>query len=273
MIQRRRQQAVRWLAWRSRPSSFPATPCTATGRFNAGAFIFAAALPLLTARASSSEPPSQVGSANARSSAADRWSGLLAEAASRTGLPVVWLHELLRAESNGNALAVSPKGAVGLMQLMPATYAMLRLPLNLGADPFVPRDNIMAGATYLRLLVDRYGWSGALAAYNGGPGRLDAFLTHGRALPSETITYLLRFAQPHAARLVDGIPGPLPAPSSTAASVRSSASPATLFVSTINGLPASATSTLRAPLARPQAEAAWRYSPLFAESSSSDGQP
>ena len=273
MIARRLRQTVALLSRTSHPSSFPATSCGMTRLFRAGAVLFAAALPMLTSRASASEVLAQVGPANARSAAVDSWSGLLAEASLRTGLPAIWLHDLLRAESNGNELAVSPKGAIGLMQLMPATYAMFRLPLGLGADPFAPRDNIMAGATYLRLLVDRYGWPGALAAYNAGPARLDAFLTHGRALPSETILYLLRFAQPHAARLVGGISGTFSAPSSTAAGVRSSASPETLFVSTINASSASPTSTLSAPSGRPQAEAAWRQSSLFAASSSSDGHP
>ena len=104
----------------------------------------------------------------------------------------VWLHDLVRVESNGDERAISSKGALGLMQVMPATYAMLRASLGLGADPLEPRDNILAGATYLRMLVDRYGWPGALAAYNAGPGRLNAFLMYRRPLPAETIDYLWR---------------------------------------------------------------------------------
>ena len=130
---------------------------------------------------------------HAGSTAVDRWSGLVDDAALRTGLPAVWLRDLMHVESNGNALAVSSKGALGLMQLMPATYAALRASLALGADPFAPHNNILAGALYLRLLVDRYGWPTALAAYNAGPQRLDDLLTHGRPLPAETLAYLSRF--------------------------------------------------------------------------------
>ncbi len=134
------------------------------------------------------EPPPHAGSA-----AVDKWSGLLAGAALRTGLPAAWLRDLMHVESNGNALAVSSKGALGLMQLMPATYAALRASIGLAADPFAPRDNILAGALYLRMLVDRYGWPTALAAYNAGPQRLDDLLKHGRPLPAETLAYLSRF--------------------------------------------------------------------------------
>ena len=273
MTVRHLRQAMAWRGRSSHRSPLPATSCTVTGLFKAGAILLAAALPMLNFRASASEVSAQVRLANARSGAVDLWSGLLAEASLRTGLPVVWLHDLLRAESNGNALAVSRKGAVGLMQLMPATYSALRVPLSLGADPFVPRDNIIAGATYLRLLVDRYGWPGALAAYNAGPGRLDAFLTRGRALPSETISYLLRFAQPRAASTVGGLPGPPSAPSATTARIGSSAPPETLFVSPGNDPSAASTGIPRAPLGRRQAERTWRESPLFAASSSSGNHP
>ena len=79
---------------------------------------------------------------------------------------------------------------MGLMQVMPQTYAALRARYGLGADPYAPRDNILAGAAYLRELLDRYGVPWFLAAYNAGPARLDAFLHTGRALPAETERYL-----------------------------------------------------------------------------------
>ena len=147
---------------------------------------------LLAWEASAHEMPALPGMPNTSSTAVDRWSGLLGEAALRTGLPTVWLHDLVRVESNGDERAISSKGALGLMQLMPATYAMLRASLGLGADPLKPRDNILAGATYLRMLIERYGWPGALAAYNAGPARLEAFLSYRRPLPAETIDYLWR---------------------------------------------------------------------------------
>ena len=75
----------------------------------------------------------------------------------------------MQAESGGDARALSPKGAMGLMQIMPGTWAELRLRYGLGADPYDPHDNITAGAAYLREMHDRYGEPGFLAAYNAGP--------------------------------------------------------------------------------------------------------
>jgi soluble lytic murein transglycosylase-like protein len=96
----------------------------------------------------------------------------IAEAAHRFGIPADWIRAVMRIESAGDVRAVSAKGARGLMQLMPTTWAELRAQLQLGADPFNPRDNILAGAAYLRDLHDRYGSPGFLAAYNAGPGAL-----------------------------------------------------------------------------------------------------
>lgn len=112
-------------------------------------------------------------------------------AAARFGLPVDLIETVIAVESNGEPRAVSSAGAMGLMQLMPGTWAQLRLRLGLGADPFDPADNILAGAAYLRELRDRYGEPGFLAAYNAGPGRYEASLT-GRALPLETRLYVAR---------------------------------------------------------------------------------
>ena len=128
-------------------------------------------------------------------STADPWAGLVAEAASRFGLPASWLQAVMHVESNGAAAAVSPKGALGLMQLMPQTYAQMRIQLGLGVDPFAPRDNIMAGAAYLRALLDRYGSPGFLAAYNAGPQRLEDYLARRKPLPAETIAYLARLSR------------------------------------------------------------------------------
>jgi hypothetical protein len=81
---------------------------------------------------------------------------------------------------------------MGLMQVMPGTYAELRRRYGLGPDPFDPRDNIMAGAAYLREMYDRYGEHGFLAAYNAGPGRWEQFVHRGRQLPAETRAYIAR---------------------------------------------------------------------------------
>lgn len=117
----------------------------------------------------------------------------LTEASNRFRLPVHWLRAVMRAESGGDAKSISRKGAIGLMQLMPATYAELRTRYGLGADPFDPHDNIQAGAAYLRDLLDQYGERGFLAAYNAGPGRYEDHL-RGRSLPAETTDYVRRIA-------------------------------------------------------------------------------
>jgi len=117
----------------------------------------------------------------------------VADAARRFGIPEAWIWAVMRVESAGNARAVSRAGAMGLMQIMPGTWAQLRARHGLGIDPFDVRDNIMAGAAYLREMYDRYGNTSAmLAAYNAGPGRYDEYLSRGRPLPAETVAYLAR---------------------------------------------------------------------------------
>lgn len=116
------------------------------------------------------------------------------EASRRYSLPAGWIRAVMKAESNGQVRAVSPKGAMGLMQIMPGTWDELRGQLELGSDPFNVRDNVMAGAFYLRQLLDRFGRSGFLAAYNAGPGRYTQHLSYGRVLPLETRAYVARLA-------------------------------------------------------------------------------
>ncbi len=119
---------------------------------------------------------------------------LVDEASRRFSIPVLWIRSVMQVESGGNAQALSPKGAMGLMQIMPETYTALRQAFGLGADPYQPRDNIMAGAAYLREMLDLYGTSGFLAAYNAGPARYDQHLATGEPLPEETQIYLSRLA-------------------------------------------------------------------------------
>ncbi len=118
--------------------------------------------------------------------------GFVDEASQRFGIPTTWIHAVMRIESGGNPAAVSPKGAMGLMQIMPETWVDLRARYQLGADPFDPHDNIMAGAAYLRELYDRFGQAGFLAAYNAGPKRFEDYLTGLRPLREETTDYLAR---------------------------------------------------------------------------------
>lgn len=128
----------------------------------------------------------------------DPWGPYIVKAAERYDLPERWVREVIRQESGGRLyengqLITSSAGAMGLMQVMPATYDELRgrYP-ELGDDPFDPHDNIMAGTAYLRELYDIYGSPGFLAAYNAGPGRLDDYLTRNRGLPDETRRYVAR---------------------------------------------------------------------------------
>jgi hypothetical protein len=116
------------------------------------------------------------------------------EASSRFGLPSSWIQAVIRVESDGDAQVVSSKGAMGLMQLMPETWAQLRVRYHLGADPFDPHDNIVAGTAYLRELLNRFGTAGFLAAYNAGPARFEDYLAGHRPLTAETHDYLLKLA-------------------------------------------------------------------------------
>lgn len=145
----------------------------------------------------------------ARAHTADPYAPFVSEAAQRFGLPASWIRAVMRAESAGDPRAVSSKGAMGLMQIMPATWAELRLRHGLGGDPFSPRDNILAGAAYLREMHDRYGSVALmLAAYNAGPARTDEHLAAGRALPAETRAYVAALVPELAADTAPMIPAP-----------------------------------------------------------------
>jgi hypothetical protein len=114
------------------------------------------------------------------------------EAARRSGLSEDVEMRVMLAESGGKSRAISVKGAIGCMQIMPATWAYLTARYNLGADPFNARMNMIGGAMYLAELAARYGWPGALAAYNAGPGRYRRYVQDGAPLPAETIAYATR---------------------------------------------------------------------------------
>jgi soluble lytic murein transglycosylase-like protein len=111
---------------------------------------------------------------------------MVTRAALNNGLPPAIVHSVARAESAYQTNAVSPKGAIGVMQLMPGTAASLK------ADPNDPEQNIEAGARYLRELLERYDGDSvkALAAYNAGPGAVDKY--NGVPPYRETITYVDR---------------------------------------------------------------------------------
>ena len=124
-----------------------------------------------------------------------RWQPLIAEASQRFGVSESIVASVIRAESGGRTTLngrpiTSRAGAMGLMQLMPGTWAELRSELRLGPNPYDPRDNILAGTAYLRKLSDRFGYPGMIAAYNAGPARYAAYFARRQRLPAETVAYL-----------------------------------------------------------------------------------
>ncbi|PWJ76326.1 transglycosylase-like protein with SLT domain [Pseudaminobacter salicylatoxidans] len=130
-----------------------------------------------------------------RASAAHPHAAHITEASQRFGIPAAWIVAVMRAESAGHVRAVSSAGAMGLMQVMPDTWAELRIRYGLGRDPYDPRDNILAGTAYLREMWDRYGNVAAmLAAYNAGPARYDEYRMADRPLPTETRAYVATLA-------------------------------------------------------------------------------
>jgi soluble lytic murein transglycosylase-like protein len=123
------------------------------------------------------------------------WRPYVAEASLRYGVPIDWIERVTHGESAGRTMLNgrpirSRAGAIGLMQLMPGTWAMLRGLASLGPDPDNPRDNILAGTLYLRMMYDRFGYPGLFAAYNAGPARFAAYLASRGSLPAETIAYV-----------------------------------------------------------------------------------
>jgi hypothetical protein len=124
----------------------------------------------------------------------DPWGPYIHQASTRFGVPELWIREVMRQESGGDETAVSSAGAMGLMQVMPSTYAILRNQYALGDDPFEPHNNIMAGTAYIKEMYDRYGSPGFLAAYNAGPQRVDDYLATGDPLPDETVNYVASIA-------------------------------------------------------------------------------
>jgi membrane-bound lytic murein transglycosylase B len=131
-----------------------------------------------------------------RAELVNRWSDDIERNSRRFGVPQSWIRAVMVAESGGRTMSAkdhpitSVAGAVGVMQLMPATYAEMREEYGLGPDPYEPRDNIVAGAAYLRWLFLKYGYPTMFAAYNDGPGNLEQRLIDGRMLPLETQLYI-----------------------------------------------------------------------------------
>ena len=155
----------------------------------ARSFIAAAALALLAIAPTVAQPLPVAASPDINSAAT-----AVSDAALRFGIPEHWIYAVMRAESAGRVNATSPVGAQGLMQIMPATWAVLRARYGLGSNAYDPRDNIMAGAAYIREMYDQFGAPGFLGAYNAGPGRYGDYFTKGRSLPAETRAYIAKIA-------------------------------------------------------------------------------
>ena len=124
--------------------------------------------------------------------APEQWRGAIAASAQRAGVDPDDLANLIATESNWNPNAVSPRGAVGLGQHMPATAS------ELGIDPRDPQQSIDGAARYLAQQQQRFGRTGGFAAYNAGPGRVAGAVQNGElnlaSLPPETQQYVTRLA-------------------------------------------------------------------------------
>jgi soluble lytic murein transglycosylase-like protein len=171
-----------------RAVGWPSAACRAVPFLLTG-LLTAGLLPIVAA----AEPPARKVPSDSATDV-NPYADHIADAARRFGLPAPWICAVMRAESGGDRHAVSPAGAMGLMQIMPATWAALRAHYGLGDDPFDPRDNILAGTAYLRELHDRFGAPGFLAAYNAGPSRYADHLATGRPLPAETRAFVTALA-------------------------------------------------------------------------------
>lgn len=101
----------------------------------------------------------------------------------------------MRAESGGRTVwqgrpITSHAGAMGLMQLMPGTWADMRRRHALGSDSHDPHDNFIAGTAYLAAMHGRFGYLGLFGAYHAGPARYAEYIEAGRPLPPETTAYM-----------------------------------------------------------------------------------
>lgn len=131
----------------------------------------------------------------------DRWSSLIKDASHRFGVAEDWIRAVIRMESGGRTLQddnrpiTSDAGAMGIMQIMPQTYKEMRQRYGLGANPYDPHDNVLAGTAYLSWLYGKYGYPKLFAAYNAGPGTFEARTASARELPNETRAYVSGIAR------------------------------------------------------------------------------
>lgn len=177
-------------SWRQRAPSWTAASSPARGRFARRVLVVVAASAIATCvsiRETGGEPLSP---GHPSSSVDDPLNGFIAEASERFGLPTAWIRAIVRHGRDGSARVARRKGAVGLMQLMPETWAELRPRYALGDDQFDPRDSILAGTAHLREMYDRYRLKEFFAAYYMGPTRYDEHLKSGLPLPADVQTFV-----------------------------------------------------------------------------------
>ena len=169
------------------PSSIGSSSSSAASLQRAAVFIMP--IPVEPARQAPSEFEKEQVMSEAERIA--RWSPYIKEASRRFNVSEAWIRAVIRMESGGRTWfdekpITSSAGAMGIMQLMPATYGEMRELYGLGADAHNPRDNVLAGTAYLRWLYEKYGFPQMFAAYNAGPAAVEK----KRRLPSETQAYV-----------------------------------------------------------------------------------
>nr|WP_271530257.1 MULTISPECIES: lytic transglycosylase domain-containing protein [unclassified Bradyrhizobium] len=170
-----------------------ASPTACLGRLGTRVCAVVPLMFLLTTSDSAALAQSTSAGRRAIGQTVNSFESFITEASQRFAIAPIWIRAVQSVESAGDVHARSPQGAMGLMQIMPATWAELRERYNLGNDPYDPHDNILAGTAYLRELLDRYGSPGVFAAYNAGPSRYEEHLAGG-SLPEETRAYVAKLA-------------------------------------------------------------------------------
>ena len=188
-----RNDASAWLRSRRKHALPPTVAGTIAGyRFRRfGVFLSGALLrTVLPSDARAGDEPTLPASRSSRASSVESFAPFITEASRRFAIPTQWIRGVMQLESFGDGRAISPKGALRLMQIMPGTWVELSVRYGLGIDPLDPHDNIMAGAAYLGEMHDRFGSPGFLAAYHAGPWRYEEHLVTGKPLPSETAAYV-----------------------------------------------------------------------------------
>ena len=131
-----------------------------------------------------------------RTSCRQRFAADITRAAERFVLPRAWICAVIEVESGGHQRLdgvpiVSARGAMGLMQLMPKTFAAMARRYHLPNAPFTARENILAGAGYLHRCYLRFGFPLLFSAYAAGPERVEKFIIHGEPLPRSARDYTL----------------------------------------------------------------------------------